>query len=57
MTHNFLRAHGTLTKAAKGYKTTPAMACGLTDHVWSVEEMLQKMDGTYPVGSSYANAA
>ena len=29
-----------MTKAAKGYETTPAMVCGLTDHVWTVEEML-----------------
>jgi len=31
--YNFARPHGTLTKAAKGIKTTPAMAAGLTDHV------------------------
>jgi IS1 family transposase len=42
--YNFGRAHGTLTKAAKGIKTTPAMASGLTDHVWSIEEMLGLMD-------------
>lgn len=51
MAHNFLRAHGTLTKAAKGYKTTPAMAAGLTTHVWSVEEMLEKLDGTYAIAA------
>jgi IS1 family transposase len=51
MAHNFLRAHGTLTKAAKGYKTTPAMACGLTDHVWSVEEMLSKMEPSYQIAA------
>jgi IS1 family transposase len=49
--HNFLRAHGTLTKAAKGYKTTPAMACGLTDHVWTVEEMLEKMEPSYQIAA------
>lgn len=51
MAHNFLRAHGTLTKAAKGYKTTPAMACGLTDHVWTVEEMLSKMEMDYAIAA------
>lgn len=54
MAQNFCRAHGTLTKNAKGYKTTPAMAAGLTDHVWTVEEMLEKLDGTFRL---YANAA
>jgi IS1 family transposase len=51
MAHNFLRAHGTLTKSAKGYKTTPAMVCGLTDHVWTVEEMLSKMENTYAIAA------
>jgi IS1 family transposase len=31
--YNFCRVHGTI-------KTTPAVAAGLTDHVWSVEELL-----------------
>lgn len=43
--HNFLKAHGTLTKAAGGRKTSPAMASQVTDHLWTVEEMLEKMDG------------
>ncbi len=43
MYYNFCRSHITLTKAAKA-KTTPAMACGLTDHVWTVEEILGLMD-------------
>ncbi len=51
MAHNFLRAHGTLTAEAKGYKTTPAMAAGLTDHVWSVEELIEKMEGTYAIAA------
>ncbi|HEV3340895.1 MAG TPA: IS1 family transposase [Pirellulales bacterium] len=33
MAYNFVTVHGTL-------KTTPAVAHGLTDHVWSVEELL-----------------
>src|SRR5688572_22701715 len=36
MFYNFCRPHTTLTKAAKGYKTTPAMAAGVTD---------QRLDG------------
>lgn len=43
-TYNFIRPHGTLTKAAGGIKTTPAMAAGLTDRVWTLEDMLQMMD-------------
>ncbi len=44
MFYNYCRAHQTLTKAAKGIKTTPAMAAGLTDHVWSIKEILGMMD-------------
>lgn len=41
--HNFTRSHGTLSKAA-GVKTTPAMAAGLTDHIWTWEEVLSMAD-------------
>lgn len=51
MAHNFIRAHGTLTTKAKGVKTTPAMVCGLTDHVWTVEEMLSKMEPSYQIAA------
>ena len=47
MYYNFCRPHTTLTKAAGRIKTTPAMASGLTDHVWPVEEILEKMSPTY----------
>jgi IS1 family transposase len=47
MHYNFCRTHTTLTKAAKGIKTTPAMAAGVTDHVWTVEEILEKMDPNF----------
>lgn len=40
MFYNYCRPHQTLTKAAKGIKTTPAMAAGIADHVWTVEEIL-----------------
>lgn len=45
MFYNFCRPHQTLTNAAKA-KTTPAMACGLTDRVWTVEDVLALMDPT-----------
>src|SRR5688500_15734053 len=48
MYYNYCRPHQTLTKAANGIRTTPAMAAGVTDHVWTVEEILAKMDG--PIG-------
>ena len=44
MYYNYCRAHTTLTKAAGGIKTTPAMAAGVADHVWTVEEILALMD-------------
>jgi IS1 family transposase len=48
--YNYCRSHMTLTKAAKGIKTTPAMAAGLTNHVWTVEHMLDLMDPTRLIG-------
>jgi len=44
MYYNFCRAHQTLTKDAKGIKTTPAMAAGITDHMWTCDEIIEKMD-------------
>lgn len=52
MAYNYCRPHTTLTKAAKGIKTTPAMAAGLTDHIWTYEEILEKMADTYLIGKS-----
>lgn len=40
MYYNFCRKHQTLTKAAKGVHTTPAMAAGVTDHVWSLADVV-----------------
>jgi IS1 family transposase len=37
MHYNFCRPHTTLSKP---YRTTPAMAAGLSDHVWTIEELL-----------------
>jgi hypothetical protein len=39
--YNYCRPHGTLTKAAFGAKTTPAMQAGLADHPWTLLELLQ----------------
>jgi IS1 family transposase len=48
MYYNFCRPHQTLTKQhASHYPTTPAMAAGITDHVWKVEEILGAMDPEY----------
>ena len=44
--YNYCRPHQTLTKAAQGVKTTPAMAAGLTDHVWTVKDIVALMDPT-----------
>lgn len=40
MHYNYCRPHKTLTKAAGGIHTTPAMATGLTDHVWKLQEVV-----------------
>jgi hypothetical protein len=37
--HIFARPHATLTKAAGGYPTTPAMAAGVANRVWSHREI------------------
>lgn len=50
MHYNFCRTHATLTKAAKGIHTTPAMAAGVADHVWTVEEILGLMDENTSIG-------
>ena len=46
-TYNFITPHGTLTKNSgepgERVKTTPAMAAGLTDHPWTMEELLIEM--------------
>lgn len=42
--YNFARIHGTL-------KTTPAMAAGLSDHVWSLEEIVGLLDRTSAVAA------
>jgi len=46
MFYNFCRVHQTLTKATNGVHTTPAMAAGLTDRVWKVEDIVARLDPT-----------
>ncbi|MFL5496197.1 MAG: hypothetical protein ACJ8DC_17565, partial [Gemmatimonadales bacterium] len=53
MHYNFCRVHMTLTKAHPlHYPTTPAMAAGIADHVWSVEEVCALLDPSRLIGAS-----
>lgn len=45
MFYNYCRAHGTLTAAAGGIKTTPAMAAGLTNRVWTIHDLIDLLQG------------
>jgi len=38
MHYNFARPHKSL---AKPYPTTPAMAAGISGHVWTIEEIIR----------------
>lgn len=42
MHYNFARPHATLSKGT--YPTTPAMAAGVADHVWTLEEIAALLD-------------
>lgn len=44
MHYNFARPHQTLSKAANGYPTTPAMAAGVADDVWTLTEIAALLD-------------
>ncbi len=46
---NYCRPHMTLTKEHRGIHTSPAMTAGLTDHVWTIEEMVGAMDPSRPL--------
>jgi IS1 family transposase len=43
--YNYCRPHATLTRAAGGVRTTPAMAVGLTDRVWTADDILNLLRG------------
>jgi hypothetical protein len=45
--YKYVRPHGTLTRDADGRKTTPAMSAGLTDHPWTLLELLQAAASTH----------
>ncbi len=40
MYYNFARPHTTL---ANPYPTTPAMASGISNHIWTVEEIVERI--------------
>jgi hypothetical protein len=51
MHYNFCRAHTTLTgNHPHRYPVTPAMAAGLADHVWTVEEVCALLDPARVMG-------
>jgi hypothetical protein len=44
MRYNFARPQQTLTKDNIGYKTTPAMAAGITNRVWTHKDIAALLD-------------
>jgi IS1 family transposase len=46
MAYNYVKPMSTLTKRAKGIHTTPAMAAGLTDRVWTCEDIARLLEET-----------
>jgi IS1 family transposase len=46
--YNFARPHQTLTRANGGRKTTPAMAAGKANHVWTLTEIAGLLDYKLP---------
>ncbi len=53
MHYNFCRPHMTLTKQhPHHYPTTPAMAAGIADDVWTLEEVWELLDPLRLVGTA-----
>ena len=50
MHYNFCRPHMTLTKAAGGLHTTPPMAAGAANHIWTAETILGLMSDEAVIG-------
>ena len=44
MYYNFCRKHQTLTQERGGLHTTPAMAAGVADHVWTLDEVVRLLE-------------
>lgn len=44
MAYNYAKPMSTLTKRAKGIHTTPAMAAGLTDRIWTCEDIARLLE-------------
>jgi IS1 family transposase len=51
MYYNFCRKHQTLTQNRSGLHTTPAMAAGVADHVWKVEEIVGLLEAREAQGA------
>ncbi len=52
MYYNFCRKHETLTKTSGGVHTTPAMAAGITDHVWKVRDVVELLEAREAQGTT-----
>ena len=50
MASNFVLPHSTLTRRY-GRPTTPAMAAGLEDRVWSMLDVAERMDLNYRIAA------
>jgi hypothetical protein len=44
MHYSFARPHQTITQRNGGYKTTPAMAAGVTNRVWTYKVIAALLD-------------
>jgi IS1 family transposase len=49
--YNYCKVQRTLTKAANGVHTSPAMASKLADRLWTADDLIAMMDGSVLVGN------